>query len=147
MPTPVDNDYTLLVLDGMGVPLYSARGLTQTLTPISAANNVRRTVNGGTIDLSYEQFRKYSSKISCTDHRTPAIDGIWPGMEVTIACVAELAYASSATPQRTAVSGSERIEHGFTFYRPVLDMVVLGYETQTDEYGATISWSLDLEER
>jgi len=38
------------------VPPYSARGLTQTLTPIAAAANMRRTINGELLDLSAGQF-------------------------------------------------------------------------------------------
>lgn len=147
MPTAEDNDYTLLVLSEIGVPLYSARGLTQTLTPIDAAKNQRRSINGELIDLSYDQFQKYSSKISCSDQRAPAIDGVWPGMEVTVACVCELAYpGSGGSPQREAVSGSSYSEHGFTFYRPILSMRVSEVEIQHDEYGAVVGWSMGLEE-
>jgi hypothetical protein len=59
------SDDTLLVLTGIGIPDYSARGLTQTLEPIEAALSQRRTVNGGLKDLSFAQFRKYKSSISC----------------------------------------------------------------------------------
>lgn len=140
------NDDTLLVLTELGIPLYAARGLTQTLEPIQAAANLRRTVNGSLIDLSYSQFRKYASTISCTDQRVPALDGVWPGQELTVSCVAELAYADGASPQRESVSGSERQEDGFTFYRPILTMLVTRFHQQIDEWGAAVGWELDLEE-
>ena len=137
---------TLLILDGIGVPLYSARGLQQTLEPIAAAANLRRTVNGNLRDLSFEPFRKYHSKITCTDQRAPAVDGIWPGMAVTVHCVEELCYPVGGTPERPEVSGSSRTEGDFVFYRPVLTMLVVAINQQTDEYPADVTWSLDLEE-
>jgi hypothetical protein len=56
---------TVLVLHGIGIPEYSARGVTQTLQPIEAAGSLRRTVNGTLKDLSFAQFRKYRSNIGC----------------------------------------------------------------------------------
>ena len=63
------------------MPPYSARGLTQTLEPIEASVQLRRTVNGALADLSYEPFRKYKSTISCQDQEPPAVDGrvAWAG--------------------------------------------------------------------
>jgi hypothetical protein len=84
------SDYTLLTLSGIGIPEYSARGLTQTLEPIDAAHQTRRTVNGELDDLSYAQFRKYKSTISGNDQEPPAVDGVWPGRVVTVECVTEL---------------------------------------------------------
>jgi hypothetical protein len=71
-------DDTLLVLSGIGVPDYSARGLRHTLEPIEASASLRRTVNGALVDLSFAQFRKYKSTISCQDQEPPAVDGVWP---------------------------------------------------------------------
>lgn len=137
---------TLLHLIGMGVPLYSGRALLQTLTPIAAASDLRRTINGELDDLSYAQFRKYASKITCTDQRTPALDGIWTGQHLTVWCVQELAYPESGSPQRPEVSGSSRTENGFVFYRPILEMRVTDFSDQTDEWNADVAWELDLEE-
>jgi len=139
-------DETLLILSGIGVPLYSARGLQQTLEPIAAAANLRRTVNGNLRDVSFEPFRKYHSKITCTDQRAPAVDGIWAGMLVTVHCVEELAYPSSGSPGRPVVSGSDRLEGDFIFYRPVLSMMVTALSLQTDEYPADVQWTMELEE-
>ena len=98
-------DDTMLVLSGIGVPSYSARGLTQTLQPIEAAGSQRRTVNGTLVDLSQAQFRKYRSTIRCNDQQAPALDGIWPGQVVTVSCVAELCCPSTDTPAKPVVSG------------------------------------------
>src|SRR4051812_38576820 len=99
------SDDTLLVLSRIGIPDYSARRLTRTLQPIEAANSLRRTINGGLKDLSFAQFRKYKSSISCRDQEPPAIDGVRPGHVVTVECVAELSYPTGGSPARPVVSG------------------------------------------
>jgi hypothetical protein len=143
---------TLLVLSGPGVAPYSARGLTQTLTPIGAAANNRRSINGDLLDLSQPQFRKYASSISCADQLAPALDGVWPGMTLTVDCVAELSYKTSGgSPSRPIVdvASSEeatRTEGAYTYYRPRLTMKVMAHNQQEDEYGRVVQWSLELEE-
>jgi hypothetical protein len=138
---------TLLGISGPGISPYSARGLSQTLEPIDAAKNMRRTINGTLLDVSAEQFRKYRSTISCNDQNTPALDGIWPGMTLTVDCVATLSYKTGGgAPSRSVVPGSSYAQGTFTIYRPRLTMIVSNYSVQEDEYGAAVSWSLDLEE-
>lgn len=138
---------SIMVITGMGVTPYSARGLTQTLTPIDAAKVHRRSINGTLHDLSYDQFRKYASKITCKDQTTPAIDGIWPGAVVTVECVAELARLTDTEgPARPVVPGSERVDGAFTFYRPILTMQVIDFSDSLAEWDADYNWSLDLEE-
>ncbi|WP_291207096.1 hypothetical protein [Hyphomonas sp.] len=137
---------TLLVLTGIGIPAYSARGLTQTLQPIEAAGSQRRTVNGTLVDLSLSQFRKYRSTIRCSDMEAPALDGIWPGLVVTVDCVVELSCPSSATPAKTVVPGSQRLQGSFTFYRPRLVMQVIDHSIEKNEWGAVTGWTLELEE-
>lgn len=143
MPPPL----TLLVISGPGMPPYAARGLTQTLDPVSASGVVARTVNGGLINLSPSQMQKYKSTISCTDMDSPALDGIWPGQALTVDCVPELAYLTAGgSPERTVVPGSSRVAGAWTWYRPRLEMMVVNYSERTDEYGAAVEWQLDLEE-
>ena len=139
-------DTTFLVLQGIGVPPYSAPGLTQTIAPIDAAKNLQRAIDGTLMDLSSEQFRKFKSTISGTDQQPPAIDGVWPGHTVEVDCISELCYPEYAVPSRNAVPGSEREENGFVFYRPSLQMMVTDFSIQTDEYGAQVGWTMDLEE-
>ena len=141
------SEETVLTLSGIGVPPYSARGLTQTLEPIGSAAQLRRTVNGALVDLSDSAFRKYQSTISCQDQEPPAVDGVWPGKTVTVECVAELCFLTSGgAPARPVVAGSQRVEGEFTFYRPELTMLVTGFSVSRDEYGAAVSWQLQLEE-
>lgn len=143
---------TLLVLSGHGVQPYSARGLSQSLDPIGASANLRRSINGVLHDVSQVQFRKYKSTISCSDQSAPALDGVWPGMVLDVDCVAELSYKTGGSPARPVVEvGSSeepatRTDGAFTFYRPRLSMRVMNYSTTEDEYGRTVQWSLELEE-
>lgn len=137
---------TLLVIRGMGVPLFSARGLTQTLTPISQANQVTRDINGTAMNMSQPQFQKYATKISCNDFRVPAVDGVWPGMEFEIECVSELCHHIYAARGRDAVEGSEWQDGEFIHYRPLLSVVFLGFDTNTPEWDARVAWAMDFEE-
>jgi len=138
---------TVLVITGAEITPYSARGLTQTLQPIAAAASLRRTVNGTLVDLSVPEFRKYASQISCDDMAVPALDGIWPGQEVTVDCVAELSYRTAGgTAARPVVAGSSYTEGDFTFYRPQLTMRIIAFDTRKDEWGAVVGWQMQLEE-
>jgi hypothetical protein len=119
-------DNTLLTLSAIGIPPYSARGLKQTLTPINAATQLRRTVNGALTDVADPLFRKYASIITGGDVDPPAVDMVWPG--------------------RTVVSGSQRTADGFIFYRPNLTMKVISWNIADDEWPADVTWSLNLEE-
>ena len=137
----------VLILSGIGVPPYSARGASQTLEPIASSQQLRRTINGELIDISRAAFRKYRSTISCVDQQPPAIDGVWPGRVLTVGCISELSYLTAGgAPARPLVSGSSRTEGDYTFYRPSLTMRVVAFSQDTDEYGAVVSWSLQLEE-
>lgn len=146
---PADSD-TLLTITSFGNMLYQARGATQTLEVIGAAAQAERTINGTLLDLSAPQFRKYSSKINVGDvTNAPPLDNVWPGMHVTVECAVGLAYLTSGgngPHGRTPVSGSEYVEGAYTFYRPVLEMMVMGHEEHFDEWKNVIGWSLDLEE-
>lgn len=142
------NDFTLLFFFEIGVAPYSARGLHQTLEPIAASIHLERAVNGELIDLSIPTMRKFKSKISCTDQNVPALNGVWPGMVLTVECVQELSFLTGiGVQERTAVVNSVRTEGLYTFYRPVLTMVVTGFSTGTNEYQHDVVWSLDLEEQ
>jgi hypothetical protein len=137
---------TKLVIAGLITP-FSARGLSQTLEPISQTPWLRRTVNGALVDLSVPAFRKYATTITCEDQAVPALNGVWPGQQVTVDCVVELAYPTSGgTPDRPVVSGSSRVVGSHTYYRPRLTMRVVEYRTSFDEWGAAVGWSLRLEE-
>ncbi len=134
---------TVLVLAGVGVSPYSARGLTQQLEPIPASSNLQRSINGRVIDLSRPQFQKYHTVITGNDQNPPAVDGVWAGREILVDCIAELSYPVGGSPQRPEVYGSSYVDGDFVIYRPQLTMRVVGFTTTKDEYGATTSWSLE----
>lgn len=142
------NDFTLLVISGPGISPYSARGLVQTYEPIGNSQHQEESVNGHLIDLSAVQFRKFKTKISCTDHNTPALSGVWPGTVVDMECVEEMSFLT-ATPEmqeREAVDGSVRIVGAYTFYRPKLRVMFLGFSVAGEEYQRQVVWSMEFSE-
>lgn len=142
------NGQTLLVISTpMGVPLYSARNLTQTITPIKASQQLFRTINGELDDLSIPEMRKYQIKITCTDFHSPALDGIWPGQQLTIDSCAVLAYAVGGTPQRTPVPlAPTHTWDGFVYYYPRLIVRVTDFSHGFEEWPGQYQWELDAEE-
>ena len=141
------NALTLRVLQGIGVPPYSARGLRQTLEIIDQASQMRRTVNGQLKDISFSSFRKYRSTITGSDQQAPNFNGRWPGLQGVVDCIAELSYAQDLeSPDRPVVPGSEIVEGAHTSYRPRLTMRIVNLSVNQDEYGRQIDWSLELEE-
>ena len=133
---------------------WSCRGATQTLEPISSiagggsilGTQIVRDVWGNLLDWTNPNFQKYQSVISARDTMTPALDGAFYGALVQVDCAVELSYLSGGTPRRAVVSGSERSEGGFTFYRPSLLMRVVGIKSSFSEYTATYSWEITLQE-
>jgi hypothetical protein len=141
------NAFTLLAMNGQGVQPYSARGLSQTLDPISQASNTRRTVNGVLKDIGLDGFKKFKSTITANDQTAPAMAENWPGRTIVVDCLSELCYLTSGgTPTRMVVPDSSRVEGDYTFYRPRLTMMVLSYAANSDEYNSQVSWSMQLEE-
>jgi hypothetical protein len=139
------NQSSLLTLSECGVPLYAARGLTQSLDNIEAAAQLERSINGELMDFSYAQFRKFRSTISCTDQRPPS--HVWQGQILTVECVEWLAYRTSdGAPIRPVVPGSTIVEGEITFYRPILTMRVAMLSHSVEEWAAGVSWQLELEE-
>ena len=138
-------DSTLLRLTGAGIPPYSARGITETLAPISAAAQLVRTVNGELDDLSDTEFRKYAVTWTCRDTDAPAFGNLWPGQVLEADLISELAFeTSTGGAERTVVSSRDSGE--FTFYRPRLTVRVLAFSHTRDEWGAATGWTLEAEE-
>jgi len=146
MTAPPAPTRTLLLLDGLGIPLYSARGLTQTLAPIAGAAQIFRSINGALMDFGSSQFQKYTTKISCQDQRVPRMDGVWPGKLNQMHCVIEPCYPSGGTPARAVVPGSLRSEGDYYFYRPILNVMLMQTQAQIEEYPADVSWEKEFEE-
>jgi hypothetical protein len=146
-PTGLD-----IVLSGSapGVNPYSARGLKGTLSPIDAASGsskLRRTVNGTLVSIAAPQMWKYQLEVSGDDVSPPALDGLWVGMQVTVNCHVELAYLTAGgAAGRLAVPGSEHFDGDYTYYRPQFEMLIVELQTSSDEWAASVSWSMTLEE-
>ena len=109
---------------------FSARGLSQTLEQITSITGqgtplgklFRRDVNGTLVNLSYPQFQKYQSVVTCKDTETPCFDGAWMGAVVDVQCAAELNFVTgSQLPQRSVVSGSERHRGHLYLLPPAFD--------------------------
>ena len=132
-----------------GVNPFSARGLRGTLAPIALAqgdDKMARTVNGGLVDISAPQMRKYRVEIAGDDQAPAALNGLWVGMQVTVNCMVELAHRTGTVASRPAVAGSTRVEGDYTYYQPSLIMRVVEWQTERQEWAAAVSWSLALEE-
>lgn len=143
------NADTLITISSFGNMLYQARGATQTLSVIGEATQLERTINGALVDLSVSQFRKYASTItSPSDVNAPPLDGVFPGMQVTVQCAVGLAFVTglSGAPHRSAVSGSLYTDGAYTFYRPQLTMLIKTVSTQFDEWKNVVGWTMELEE-
>jgi hypothetical protein len=137
---------TLLIMSTIGVPLYSARGLTQVLSPVDESKpKPRRTLNGELVHLGLNVMRKYQSLITCTDQNAPAFSGVWPGMTVLVNCVCEMAHKTvGGSPERTVVPLSTRVVGDFTFYRPQMTFMVTDFSQALDEYKHDYQWQLGL---
>lgn len=136
---------TVLTITGPGINPYSARGITQTLDLVESSSRIAETINGKTVNLSPAQFRKLKSTITFNDVDPPALDSLWPGMELTVQCAKERAYKTSGgSPDRPVVAGSERIEGDYTYYRPELVMMVVSYADAGQEWARSNQATLEL---
>lgn len=132
---------------GIVLPLYSARGITQTLEPIDGSMFQARTVNAELVDLSVSRFRLFKSVISASDVRPPSRDDIWPGRKVTVGCAYLLSYPTiGGTPSRTVLTGSDFVEGDFTFYQPLITFMLGKASGNFAEWEADYRWSLSMEE-
>jgi hypothetical protein len=127
---------------------YSSRNLTQTWNLIGGGEKtwVKRDVNAILRSVADTRFRKYKSTVTCSDGQTPALDNAWIGVECEVACAFEFSYPVGGFPNRPEVSGSQRIDSGFVFYRPLLLMMILDIKDGFKEWGALHDWQIDLEE-
>lgn len=145
LPTGAD---TVLTISGLGGFQYQARGLAQTLSLIKGLAEPVRTINGGLRDISNPTFRKYASEITCTDINAPPLDGLFRGMIVTVGCAAVLGYrtGNAGSPNKPQVSGSSWSLGAMTFYRPLLEMMVMDLSENFEEWKSDFQWKLSLEE-
>ncbi len=135
MPLDYNLSVTLLDISGIDFTDFSVRGLTMTLNPIVSGQELVRNVDGGLMDWSAIQFRKYAATVSCADMDPPAFLDVWPGMAVTVTCVNGLVAPSGGTGGLLNTDGTL-----------TLDMMVQAWKSSRNDWGATTSWELDLQE-
>jgi len=165
----------ILEMRGKGniLPPFSARECTQTLTPISLSH-LHRTINGELVHIGSKEHRKFHSVISCKDRAAPAFDGLWKGSLLKVGC---LQYLTQYIPSKSTRIQLERdalslylydtsgkkwpadnthdrwvtlpndFPGGFITYRPSLLMLVKNFHMETDEWGTSVGWTLELEEQ
>lgn len=138
---------TILVLSGLGIPDYSARGLTQTIDTAEGQGAFERDINNSLVDLSPPFAKKFKSSISAEDVEAPAFNGSPIGLLLTVDCVYEFSRLAGDAPLRPVVPGSERTVGAWVHYRPQLEMIVTGFNGSRNEWGNMTNWSLDLEEQ
>ena len=121
------SDATLLSITGITIPEYAIRGLTLDLQLIAADAALRRSINGQLLDLTSEQFRKYSATLSCEDQDVPTLTDIWQGQLVTMTCIPGVGPVNDAS--------------GGTL---TLNMMVESWTTSRVEWDALTNWTINL---
>ncbi|RWO29568.1 MAG: hypothetical protein EOS10_22245 [Mesorhizobium sp.] len=143
------DELTLLRLDPIGVPPYSARRITEDFELDDEAQLVR-TVNHKLVNLAEDDAEsKYRLTITCTDQQMPALDGVKRGMVLTVDCATEFSYRTvGGSPSREVAGTTDdpatRTEGDFTHYRPRLTMMVVDYRLGFAEWDADCNWTLVL---
>lgn len=140
---------SLLSFVELAIPPYALRGINENLSPIGQAANIERDINGGLHNLSAEGFQKYRGRIECTDFDSPGLGYVWPGMLLTMHAVSELSFegdTDSAGFPRPPVPGSTREADGFTFFRPILEIMITDCGQGFREWEAEYSWFIEFEE-
>jgi hypothetical protein len=151
---PPDTFFVLYPMSGHSSPRvtpYSARRITQTLEQVGGdalGREIRQDVNGNAVDLTQPQFEKWLTTVTCRDMNAPSLDRAWKGVRAQMACALELNYLTAGgTPARPEVSGSSRVGHGpieglYTFYRPLLTVIVTQVTQGFDERNHDYNWMI-----
>lgn len=139
--------YSTLDLVEIGIPPYSTDEIEVEFGPIPAATYQRRDLNHKLHNLAASNARLYRLVISGRSVAPPAFASLWPGDILTVYVPRELCRETvSDSLNRSAVPGSEYTEEGFSFYRPILTMMVGDWITGFVERTVEESWVLPLEE-
>lgn len=149
IPGQVSSGTILVMYSPLGLPLYSARDLEQTLEAIPERDQAERNINGNLVDLNIPGlFEKYISNITCTDMHAPMIDGVWQGDTVVIDCCCELPFPMYGTPSRPlATNTSVRTDAGGTnFYYPKITFMIRSIKFGFKEYPHKYNWAIGVEE-
>ncbi|WP_323811269.1 hypothetical protein [Yoonia sp. 67-2] len=156
-------------------PPGSARGISTSIEQIESGE-LRRTVNGNLVDLTREELRKYAISLSCDGMSLPGFDSVWRGMICTItppvrwiikvepgqnsvtfarpAANAKMFDAETNNPFPDPIIGSNGTSATFSAqasvawieYQPIFQTRVVGRSESSEEWEASATWSLELEE-
>lgn len=122
-PLVGDGSVTDLVVVGVTIPDFAARGLKVRISNIEQASRLERTVNATLINLSDPLFRKRKVMISGSDVEFPYFADVWPGDEVTVTSIIE------------ANAGGDPI---------VIVGMIKDFEMERDEYEQVSSWTMEV---
>lgn len=161
---------TYLTLSVGGLPPFSSRGCRQELAPIKNAE-AHRTINGELVTTVSSHHHKYRTKIKGKDQLPVALDSLWKGQSINVGCIQYLwqePAGNEVTLNRNPVKGSVmavnqekrevkvisvegrnvKLENpGFVGYRPHLEMKLIDFGYETEEWGdGDITWYMTLEE-
>lgn len=157
-----------------GFPPFSARGCEQELTPISEGD-FHRNINGDLIYLGADTHTKYKSIIKCNDKAAIATDGLYRGREIELGCIQRLwqkfeinqhelyldkvpvegslyAYSNDEAEIPIMRSDDKYVllttpnSGGYICYRPLLNMRIIQYSLNTNEWGIKVGWQMECEE-
>lgn len=164
---------TLEIIDkGSILTQFCTRECTQTLS-LLPQGVLKRTINGNLVYVGRTGHQKYESQISCKDKAVPALSGVWKGTLLNVGCLQWLTqiilpgeshislerpavavrvfdHEERTYPPRRLDGKSVFLESsfpgGYIAYRPALKMIVRSYTLETNEWGLSVGWNLDLEE-
>lgn len=120
---------TLLRIDSIDFVDWAVRGISVTLEPIPQSANLARDCRGTLVDISVAQFQKYKFTISCTDQDAPVLTDVWPGKIINVDLI----------PNMGVVNSTDGVLS--------LNAMVTNWQVTGDEYGASVAWQLDGEQR
>ncbi len=168
-----ETDLTLEIIDkGDMLTPFSVRECTQTLS-LLPQGILRRTINGNLVFVGHLGHQKFISTITCKDRSAPALSGVWKGTRLKVGCIQFLTQNILKNSKQVELDRlplechlmdkedhsipTARVEEKIVYlpdafpggrisYRPSLIMVVQNYALETDEWGLSVGWSMDLEE-
>jgi hypothetical protein len=165
---------TNLILGVAGLPPESARNCIQELSPI-ANGEFKKTINGDLLFMETSERKRYKSTITCKDVNSPIVDSIWVGSQISVGCIQNLWQSFNPMEIklrliRPPVDGSVCVvnnfgepikfylednevtlhttyeEKIFVCFRPWMTMRVIDFSLETNEWGMSGGWKLNLEE-
>jgi hypothetical protein len=140
-------EYSTLDLVEIGIPPHSTDEIEVEFGPIPQATYQRRDLNGRKHNLAASSLKLYRLGLSGRSVAPPAFAGLWPGDILTVHVPRELCRETTSDGfDRAAVPGSEYSEDGFSFYRPLLTMMVEEWSESLVERTVEEGWELVLEE-